>query len=414
MSQSTVKFRLAQLGLALAAIGFTAGVATPAYAQALRPEVGKPLQEAQKLLQQKKAREALAKVREADRAGGKTPSEQATIDRMMAAAGSAAGDNEATIHAMESLINSGKVPASEQLRYVQSLASIYYTNKNYSKSIQYIQRYLKEDPGNATMKSLLTSAQFQSGDIAAAAKQTANEVAAIEKSGRAASEDQYQLLANVASRSTDKAAYVAAMEKLVSHYPKRDYWADLLNRLQGRPGFSDRLSLDLYRLKLALGLVKTKADYMEMAQLALQAGQGAEAKKIVEAGYAASVMGTGPDADRQNRLRALATKTAADNLTGAAAAEADAIKNKDGYALSNVGYNLVQAGQTDKGIALMEQALKMDNKFPEHAKLHLGMAYAQAGKKPQAINTWKTVGGKDGAADIARYWTVQTNHPVGG
>src|SRR5512139_254279 len=57
-----------------------------AQAQGVRPEVGKPLQQAADLLKAGKAREALAKAREADAVAGKTPGEQLMIDRMKASA----------------------------------------------------------------------------------------------------------------------------------------------------------------------------------------------------------------------------------------------------------------------------------------------------------------------------------------
>ena len=78
-----------------------------------------------------------------------------------------------------------------------------------------------------------------------------------------------------------------------------------------------------------------------------------------------------------------------------------------------MGYGLVQAGQTDKGLKMMESAIKAGGlKRPEDAKLHLGQAYAVAGKKSQAISTLKSVGGTDGTADLARYWIMAINHPL--
>ena len=41
--------------------------------------------------------------------------------------------------------------------------------------------------------------------------------------------------------------------------------------MQRKQNFSDRLSLDAYRLSLATGSMSAAVDYMEMAQLALQA-----------------------------------------------------------------------------------------------------------------------------------------------
>jgi hypothetical protein len=78
-----------------------------------------------------------------------------------------------------------------------------------------------------------------------------------------------------------------------------------------------------------------------------------------------------------------------------------------------LGYSLVQSGQADKGLKMMDAAIKTGKlKYPEDAKLHLGEAYAAAGKKQQAISTLKSVGGKDGAADLARYYIMAINKPA--
>ena len=78
---------LRALTLALVA----AGCLSVAHAQ-VRPEVGKPLQQASELLKAGKAKEALAKIREADAVGGKSAQEQLTIDRMRGSAAQRAGD----------------------------------------------------------------------------------------------------------------------------------------------------------------------------------------------------------------------------------------------------------------------------------------------------------------------------------
>ena len=82
-------------------------------------------------------------------------------------------------------------------------------------------------------------------------------------------------------------------------------------------------------------------------------------------------------------------------------------------AMVNLGYALVTAGQTDKGIKMMEDGIARGGlKRPDDARLHLGVAYLQAGKKAEAIKTLKTVQGTDGAADLARYWVIMANHPA--
>ena len=47
----------------------------------------------------------------------------------------------------------------------------------------------------------------------------------------------------------------------------------------------------------------------------------------------------------------------------------------------------------------------LDNR-PQDAKLRLGVAYLLAGDKAKAIDTFKTVGGMHGAADLARLYGI--------
>ncbi len=82
-----------------------------AYSQeALRPEVGKPLQQAQDMIKAGKYREALAKVRDAEAVGGKTANETLMIERMRIAAASGAGDVDTAAKAFEAINGSGSSP----------------------------------------------------------------------------------------------------------------------------------------------------------------------------------------------------------------------------------------------------------------------------------------------------------------
>lgn len=402
------KFRLAHLGLVMAAIGFTAaaplaGISSVAYAaEAVRAEIGKPLQEAQKLAAAGKNKEALAKLKETDAVGGKTPNEIYMIERTRASAAAAAGDNDAAAKAFETVINSGKLAPAEAPKFTQALAGIYYRAKDYPKAITWIQRALKDNPGDAQMHELLIQTYYISGKYAEAAKEL--------QGTKGASEASLQMLANIQLKQNDKEGYVQTLEKLAGAYPKSSYWADLLNRVSGKPGFASSLSLDVLRLRLANGLLTKPSEFMEMSQLALQAGNAAEAIKIIDQGYKKGALGTGSDAARHQRLKDLAAKTQTEFDAKQAAAEAEAVKAKDADALSNMGFALVTAGKADKGLALMEQAVKLDSaRNPEAAKLHLGIAQSIAGKKAAALSTLKSVKGKDGTADLARYWTLNLN-----
>ena len=108
--------------------------------EALRPEVGKPLQAAQELIKTHKYKEALAKIRDADAVSGKSAHETQTIERMRFVAASNAGDADGAAKALESLLASGKLAATDAPRFIQAVVSAYYREKDYSKTIQWLQR----------------------------------------------------------------------------------------------------------------------------------------------------------------------------------------------------------------------------------------------------------------------------------
>jgi hypothetical protein len=398
----------AVLGWVLAV--FAALACTLATAQSLRPEVAKPLQQAGELLKAGKAKEALAKVREADAVPNKTPAEQLTIDRMRGSAAQRAGDNAMAIQAFEAAYASGKLSPTEQAQVAASLAYAYVQAKDTAKAHAWIAKAQQADPNNAQLKQLQAYLQGQSGDYAAIARDAAAAVGAAEQAGQRPAEADLLRLADAYQR-TNHPAYNATLEKLLAYYPKKDYWAAYLARLPRKAGFADRYALDVMRLKLASGTMTRTEDFMEMAQLSLQAGYPAEAKKIVERGYASGALGTGAEAERHKRLRDLALKQDAESSASIGARAGDAAAAKDGNALVQAGYVYVTMGETDKGITLIEQGIaKGGLKRPEEAKLRLGMAQLQLGKnKAKAQQTLRSVQGSDGGADIARLWILLGN-----
>jgi hypothetical protein len=383
-------------------------VAAGAQAQSVRPEVGKPLQQAADLLKAGKGKEALAKAREADAVSGKTPAEQLMIDRMKGAAAQRAGDSATAIQAFEALFNSGKLPAAEQAQMAEQIAYAYSQQKDWARTNQWVQKAQAAGSTSAQLKQLQAYAQSQSGDYSAIAKEAQAAVAAAEAAGRKPDEGDLLRLADAQQRTGQTQARTVTLDKLLAYYPKKEYWSILLGNLPRKSGFSDRFSLDLFRLRLATGNLTKTEDFMEMAQLALQAGYATEGKAVVEKGFASGALGSGAEGERHKRLRDLAVKQEGEVKAGIAKDEQEALAAKDGNALVQVGYTYVTMGEYDKGIGLIEKGIaKGGLKRPEDAKLRLGLALLQSGKnKGKAVQTLRSVQGNDGAADLGRLWAV--------
>ena len=105
----------AVLSLVLALpLGATTGIARadepPAAAakDTLRPEVGKPLQAAQGLMKERKFKDALAKIKEAEAVTARTPYENFIIDQLRGSAAANDGQDALAVSSYESVVNSGR------------------------------------------------------------------------------------------------------------------------------------------------------------------------------------------------------------------------------------------------------------------------------------------------------------------
>ena len=402
--------RKAALALALA-VG-AAYAQAPAKPETLRPEVGKPLQAAQDLLKAHKPKEALARVQEADAVANKSAFESYLVERMRASAAAGAGDVPLAIKSFEAVIASGRLEHAELLAMTQALAGSYFRAKDYAKASAWATRYREEGGSDPDMRVLLIQAYYFNNEFEHAAQEALGDIQASEKEGKAPAEDRLQILANAYLKMNDANRYAYALEKLVTYYPKKEYWADLILRTQKKMIFADRLAIDVLRLRLATDTLAGAEDYMELAQLSLQAGYPQEAKAVLDKGYTAGVLGKAPHTDRHKRMGDLVDKQLAEDRKALAqrSTEAAADAQKDGIALVNLGYAYVTDGQFERGLALMERGIAKgvaDEKRPQDAKLHLGVAYYMAGKRDKAIEVFRDVRGVHGAADMGRLWAIQ-------
>lgn len=383
--------------MALTALGAACMLGRPAWtADALRPEVAKPLAAAQDLYRAHKYRDALGKIAQAAAVPNRTPYETYMVEATRGAAAMAAGDTGVAAQAYETVLNSGRLSGADEQRTTAALAGIYFQQKNYPQAIRVAQRYLKAGGTDPEMHTLLTQSYYLSNDCSQVVSQLKAGADAQVKAGHAPDEGQLQMLATCAQKSKDSGAYRSALGMLVAYHPSPAYWEEMVSAIRGSPGYLSSLDLDIYRLRRATGSLTTADAYMEMTQLALVAGTPAEGRQVIDQGFTSGVLGKDAQADREKRLQALAARRA---QSGADAA--------DPVAPIDAGMNLVFAGHAAQGLSMMEQAIaKGGLEHPDAARLRLGEAYYVAGQKAHAVQVLHTVKGTDGSADLAKLWTV--------
>jgi hypothetical protein len=193
----------------------------------------------------------------------------------------------------------------------------------------------------------------------------------------------------------------ATLEQLVTSYPKPEYWHDLLQLARNEKGLNDEQTMDVYRLRLAIGDLKTDADYLETAQQALVAGYPAEAKVILDKGTAAKALQGG---ERLTRL----FKKVNDDIAADAAIQADLQKKaaadpNAGVKLGLIYWSFAKNKEAEDAIRAAMKAKLAD---PEGAKVALGHVLLAQGKKAEAVSAFDSVARNSKTAPIARLWSI--------
>lgn len=412
--RTAIRQSVALLMLALAGAGVQAQPAKPAAAASapagptIRAEIAAPLQAARDLITNKKGKEALPKLVEAEAIPGITPYENYVIARLRAVAAVDAEDYPVALAAFERSLASDFLPAADRAPLLDAAARLAIQLKDYPRAIGLLNRYKEAGGTEPALRRILPQVLAETGDHAAAVRESLVLVQADDAAGRGSPEALLRNLGYSQNKLNDAAGYLATMERLAQQYPKPDYFADLIGRVERKPGFNgERLRLDVYRLQRATGVELEPAELADMASRALQAGLPGEAQALMDEGYASGLLGKGKDATLHGQLRQQVQKAAAQDAKTLAESEKSAQGAKDGNALVNLGFAVSGMGQHDKAVALSTEGIaKGGLRRADEAQLHLGIAQWRAGKKDDALRSFAAVKGSDGSADLARVWTI--------
>lgn len=379
----------------------------------LRPEAAKPLQEAQALLKEGKHQEALDKLVAVEAVPNLTPYERYVTARFRLAAAGGKNDRALSLSTLLSVIDSEFLAEAERRPLNEALIRLAVQDKQYALALKRYPVYQAAGGNNAELRELYPRLLAETGDQAGAAREFGAQVKAEEAAGRVPSETLLSRLAVSQNALKDEAGYNDTLGKLAASTGKPDYWNELIARTMLRPGFAEeRLRLDVYRLKQAVGLTLPAAEVGDWAFRANQVGLPAEAQKLLDDGFNSGLLGKDANAAADRKLREAATKAAANDRASLADAETAARNAKDGNVPFALGMALSGAGQHDKALAVMTTGqAKGGLRQPDDALLHLGLVQWRAGKTAEALATFAQVKGTDGTADLARLWTLFLKSP---
>lgn len=375
---------------------------------ALRPLMATALQSVQTLLAAGKTAEAQATLRDVDqKIRDRSLFETYVFERLRAAAAVAAGDEPGALKFSEAAINTGKASPEERRGMLSQMVGFALKAKDHEATLKWARAYLEDGGTDEGVRSAVVRAALAKGDCGPAVDQLTVLIAAVEKRNEKPQEALLRAQVGCQAKLGSDQGYYRELERLITHHPRKEYWADLIARLQRKAGFPDRLLLDTFRLMRHVGAMEDADDFTSAAQLSMLAALPGEAQAFLKAGVDAGVLGKGPAGATHRELLAKATRAAEADRAQLGDAEKQAAAGSQGRPLFLVGQAAWSYGQHDRAVPLMERALRLGvAPQPNDAQLHFALALASAGQSDRARSVLQGLAGQDGWADLARLWLI--------
>jgi TolA-binding protein len=368
----------------------------------------KPLKAAKESLDKKQFADAISKLKAIQSLPGKNSYDDYLVNQMLYYAYGASKQPGEAMKVLDTLLASEYLPKSDVPKRSREYIAMAYQAKNYDKVIQLADKAAKEGFADDQIYVLAGQAYYEKGDYKGAAKFVENYIDSEIKSGSRPKEQTLLLVQSACDKTGDAGCKQRMFEKLVSYYPKQQYWQNLMVALNSGDT-NDANRLQVYRLAAAVDTLKNPSDFTEYAQLALETGSPGEAQAVLERGFAKKVFVEKRDVDRNQRLLDSAKAQAAKDKPQLDKLASDAAAGKSGDKDVNVGVAYLGYQQYDKAVEALNRGLaKPGLAKPAEARLLLGIAQLNAGKKDDARKSFRQVKGDPTLERLANLWSLHS------
>jgi tetratricopeptide (TPR) repeat protein len=397
--------------LSLALVGFAHAADKDKPKPTVSREIGKDLQAAQKADQAGEYKEALEHLEKANAFAKKTPYDQHIINELLNWAYIKTKDYKSAIKPMEQMVDDGFTGPAEVKEYVSNLAVIHGQEKNYDKAIEYGERAIKGGYADDRTYTVVSQSYYLKGDYKGTLRFTNNRVDQKVKSGETPTESELLLIESSCVKLNDAQCEQRAFERLVTYYPKPEYWQNLITTMYNskEAETNDSDMLNIYRLANDVGALKQAHEYADMAQLSLELGYPGEAQRVLEKAFGENVF---TDQHVKERAQRLLDKAKKESITDQASLpklqqEAETASTGEKDVALGAGYLSYQ--KYDEAVTALQQGIaKGGLKDAAQAKLMLGIAQLKAGNKDAAVKSFHDVKTDDPVVQrLANLWSVR-------
>ncbi|MGH8257826.1 MAG: hypothetical protein ACRET0_16615 [Steroidobacteraceae bacterium] len=398
------------LGSAMTLAALTVGGAVSA-AEAKPPPISgfllHPLKDAQEAIKAMDYTKAVAKLKQAQAAHGKkTPYDNYVIDVLFMQSYNATKDRADEAPILLDAASSPYASAEQAQSWRRVAVGIYFQQKNYPKTVEVGEQAIAHGAGQ-DVYATVALAQQNLGKY----KDAAETIGKIINKQTKPAENLLVFQWNAYMKIKDTPDAEKVIDKLVTYYPKPDYWLNAMNSLLHLDITDAHVQLEVYRLMDDVGVLKQPHDFAQMAELSFDQGYPGETVAVLQEAFQKKVFTNPRDVLRYQHLLMSAMQKAAQDQAQLTAEAQKAQSAANGDQLVAVGQAYLSYNQPDKAVALIQMGIaKGGLKYPEEADLLLGVAQLRSHNTAAAHRTFDKVAasGKQGYAQLGKLWVLRS------
>ncbi|MGQ3099649.1 MAG: hypothetical protein CVT78_00950 [Alphaproteobacteria bacterium HGW-Alphaproteobacteria-17] len=303
---------------------------------------------------------------------------------------------------LDAMIESGLTPPENVGTYNFYSGNFAYGAKDYAKAIQRLEAAKAGGSTESALAPMLMDSYLNAGQIDQGWAIAKAGIDAARAAGTKPSEELYVRPAQAFQKANRTNEMLDVLTMRVQDYPTPATWRNTLYILLQQSGGDKDMNLDVLRLMRATNAMTQRAEFLEYAGLATEAGYPSEVVAVIKQGQSSGVIPRN-DTHFGGILESQTPRAASD----AAAVAADAAKPAtlgNPRAARATADALVGSGDVAKAIPLYEAALAASPGDPL-IQYRLGVAQALAGQTDAAVASLAKVQGN--RQRLAQLWTVR-------
>ena len=308
----------------------------------------------------------------------------------------------------EQLAKSEAASADERIDHLKKASQLYLRAKQYEKSARTAQAALEKQPNDPALLELAGQSQYLAGDFRGAAARIAQLVTATERKGGQPPEASLQLLLNSYYQLKDRQQIAQAWEMLLRHYPKPEYWRNVL-QLKTAQRHSKQVDYYYLALKFDVGMLDSPADYETLALGAIDLGMPEDGVRVLETGLSKGVL-AGEHEPRFRRMLAHAQAETAKSADDVKDLAQQAQRASSGQLDVDIGRIYLSQRMYDRAIAALRKGIQKGGlEQSDQVRIDLGVAYLKSGETQQARETFAAVKTDSEWRALAELWSLRAN-----